>query len=167
MKTHTLESIKARCTVDGPCWIWPASSKPRRKPWAPAVRHEGKMIAVRRLARMLADGKAVPRNLDVVAHCDIKRCVSPECSFKATGKRRRQIHMERGRFVNAATRAKGTATQHARSKFSEEVIQQARTSTGSLREVGAALGMHPTTVHYLRAGTLRRAFNNPFAGLMA
>lgn len=166
MKTHTLESIKARCTVDGLCWIWPATGT-TRKSAAPTVKHKGKKIAVRRLARTLADGKRVPRNLDVVAHCDNKRCVSPECSFKATGKRRRQIHMERGRFVNAATRAKGTATQHARSKFSKDVIEQARTSTGSLRKVGAELGMHPTTVHYLRTGTLRRAFNNPFAGLLA
>lgn len=165
MKTHTLESIKARCTVDGPCWIWPTTGKPRRRPQAPTVKHEGKQTYVRRLARMLADRKPVPRNREVVTHCDNLRCVSPECSFKVTGKRRRQIRMERGRFVNAATIAKGIATVHARSKFSEHVIQLARTSTGSLREVGAALGMHPTTVHYVRKGTLRMAANNPFAGL--
>lgn len=167
MKTHTLETIKARCTLDGPCWIWPTTGKRRRKSWTPSVRHNGKTIAVRRLARGLADGKPVQCNLDVVAECGNKRCVSPECSFKATGTRRRTLNNERGLHFNAATYAKSIATQRARSKFSEELIERARTSTGSLCEVGAQLGMHPTTVHYVRKGVLRNASNNLFARLKA
>lgn len=166
MKTHTLDTIKALCTVDGSCWIWPAtSSNAAGRPKPPTVKHQGKKTYVRRLARALADGRPVQRNLDVMADCGNKRCVSPECSFKATGARRRQINIERGLHFNAATQAKAVAIQRARSKFSEELIERARTSTGSHRQVGAALGMHPTTVHYVRKGVLRSSPSNPFADL--
>ncbi len=166
MKLETLDTIKARCTLEGDCWLWPASAKPHAKPRTPAVRHNGKTVAVRRLARELADGRPIPHKLEAVARCANLRCVSPECSMKVSTKRSRQIQIERGHLVNAASMAKRAATLSATSKFSEVVIEQARTAQGSTRKVAAELGMHHTYVHYLRQGKARQAHRNPFAGLL-
>lgn len=166
MKLETLDTIKARCTLEGDCWLWPKSTRPNAKPRTPNVRHNGKEVGVRRLVRELADGRPIPHKLEAVARCANLLCVSPQCSMKVSTKRCRQIQIERGHLVNAASKAKRAATLSATSKYSDAVIEQARTAPGSVRQVAAELGMHFTYVHYLRHGKARQAHRNPFAGLL-
>lgn len=166
-KLETLETIKARCTTEGDCWIWPARAKRNGKTEAPVCRHGGKVVKVRRLVRELADGKPVPSKLDVPSRCGNRLCVSPKCSLKVSIKRSRQMQIERGHLNDPASIAKRAATRRATSRFSEADIEQVRTSTESCAKAGAAVGMTKAYAHAVRTGLWRSTANNPFAGLMA
>lgn len=167
MKLETLNTIKARCTMEGDCWLWPSSSNPHGKPEAPKVRHAGKVVKVRRVVRELVDGRPIPGKLEAVARCDNRLCVSPECSIKVSTKRSRQIQIERGHLNTPAAIAKRTATRRAASRFPEEVIEQVRNSPESCAKAAAKAGMSKGHAHAVRTGEWRARANNPFAGLMA
>lgn len=164
MKAWTLDLIKANCVTEGNCWIWQAGCKDSG---APVCRHNGKVRTVRRLARELADGKHIPGKREVAAQCGDLRCVSPSCSVKVLTKRRCEMAAANGSFDLPARTAKRMLQQRAASKFSEELIEHARTTVGTCAQIAAATGISLGYVKDIRRGVARRSLANPFAGLLA
>lgn len=164
MKTHTLETIKALCEVDGKHWIWQFAT---RDSGAPVTRHAGKTVSVRRLVRELADGRPLAQGMEVVPRCNHALCVSPKCCLKTTTNGRFALAMARGAYSHDPVAvAKRMVRQRAESKYPEALIDQARTADGTCQQVAARTGISLGYVKDIRSGKARRAFDNPFAGLI-
>lgn len=165
MKKHTLATIKALCEVDGKHWIWQFAT---RDSGASVTRHDSKTVSVRRLVRELTDGKPVAQGLEVTPRCNHALRVSPSCCLQTTTNGRFALAMARGAYShNPAAVAKRMVRQRAESKYSDALIEQARTAEGTCEQVAERTGISLGYVKDIRSGKARRAFDNPFARLMA
>lgn len=162
-KEH-LRLIKSRCTEEGTCWLWTGAQDGHGRP---QMRHDGKVVYVRRLVRELADGKPIPPGLVAAAHCGQKLCVSPLCSCVATDKQRAQMAAVRGVFGGATRTRKMTATKHANSRITADMVQRIRLAPPPCSRIASEVGVSVSHVKAIRRGTARRDLGNPFAGLVA
>ena len=110
-----LKLIKSRCTEEGRCWLWTGAQDGHGRP---QMRHDGKVVYVRRLVRELTDGQPVPKGFVAAASCGQKLCVSPHCSCVATHKQRAQMAAARGAFGGATRTRKMTRTKRQAPGFS-------------------------------------------------
>ncbi len=164
IKTHTLESLHARCVEEGDCLLWQGGCDGHGRP---QCRHGGKTCYVRRVMRELVDGKPVPTGRVVPASCGNRLCVSPKCSEVGTDKRRAQLAAQRGAFSSAAKTARMVATKARRSDYPDALVDQVRRHPGPASAAAALVGMSLSHAKAIRRGASRiGTARNPFAGLM-
>lgn len=159
-----LKLIKSRCTEEGRCWMWTGAQDGHGRP---QMRHDGKVVYVRRLVRELTDGQPVPKGFVAAASCGQKLCVSPHCSCVATHKQRAQMAAARGAFGGATRTRKMTATKHAKSRITADMVQAIRLAPPPCSRIESEVGVSLSHVKAIRRGTARRDLGNPFAGLVA
>jgi len=159
-----LSMILSRCDEVGNCWIWNGALDGHGRP---QKRHNGKTVYVRRIVRELTDGREVPSDKVVAASCGCKRCVSPHCSVVATHRQMAMMAAKRGAYNNPAKLAKMVLSVRAKSRISEELVNQIRMADGPCSRIAAETKVSLSHVKAIRRLSARRPISNPFAGLGA
>lgn len=163
MSRHTLKSLLARCDEIGQCWIWRGAVDGKDRP---VIIRDGKRVGARLVARELKDRRAVASHLVMTTTCGCKRCISPACSVAVPEATSKRMAAERGVYRSAAKSAKVAMTKRARSRFTAgdiELVKAARSGAAA----SLAVGMSESYAKAIRAGTARRDYSSPFAGLIA
>jgi hypothetical protein len=119
------------------------------------------------VVRALVDGTPVPANRVVASRCGNKGCVSPECSVVATHKQKAQLGAQRGAYTNIKKTVKAMVTKRAKSRYSDELVQQIRMAPPPAMRISIETGVSLSHVKGIRRGAARRDLSNPFAGLGA
>lgn len=162
-KEH-LNLILSRCDEEGQCWVWKGGLDGHGRP---QKRHNGKTVYVRRLVRELADGEPVPAHLVVPASCGNKLCVSPECSSRATHKKKAAMAVKRGSYNNAAKTATMVASKRAKSWITDDMVEHIRMAPGPASRIAEETRVSVSHVKAIRRGDARRPLASPFSGLGA
>ncbi len=162
---YTLDMIRDKCEITGECWHWMAGKSGK----APALRHEGKILNVRRYIFTELLGREVTPGRMVTMICESLDCVAPDHLVQNT---RRQLQQKTARRTNYGKNpmrsAKLSAAKRAASPYSDEFVEQVRAMEGSAKAIARQLGLCASTVNEWRKMLVRKpATNNPFAGLLA
>lgn len=155
----TLEEIKARCDEVGDCWIWKQGCTGRGMP---QMRYQGQTMHPRRAVMHMARGE-FPKL--AVGKCGNTMCCSPACAVDSTPSARGKYAEKAGYRSRAADAKKSAITRRAKSAWSDAVIAEVRSSPLNAKEIAQQTGMSWSYVKSIRAGTARRDYSNPFAGL--
>ena len=160
-ESHTIESIKERCIEEGDCWLWQGAYSHS----APVLRHQRKVLPVRRYIAEFLQGKDTYQRFAHVKCGDLS-CVCPDHIVVYT---RAKLQKETAARVGYAQRPernyKLSKAAMARNKRTQEEIDAIRNATGSIRQIARDLGYNFSVVQKIRNGTSYRQVNNPFSGL--
>lgn len=160
-QVHTMETIKERTIEEGECWIWQAG----KSHGTPALRHEGRIIQVRRYIFQYLQGKNSTGRY-VTMCCDNLACVNPEHIVAQTRKQLQQRTARRTQYGKSRTRnMKIARAKQEASALTWERVREIRAMEGSSRSVARELGMHFSTVHLIRMGVTWKE-TTPFTGLL-
>jgi hypothetical protein len=164
---RSIEDIRARCVMDDitGCWCWKGGltgRKSENSTGIPSARcsllsvdgeGKGKATSVCSILFFLMHGKPIPHGKAMRRTCETKLCVNPA---------HRKLSKCGGSTKNEHLRVlRTTKTMRARSRFSEEAIEDVRSSTDTLHACAARHGMHPSYVSLIRRGAARRAVLAP------
>lgn len=159
-KVHTVQSLLERTVEVGECLEWQGYYGN----FVPYVSHEGKMISVRRLLRLL-DGQPAPTGYYATS-CDNPKCVNPDHIMYRTEKR----HMSRMARSNISTPTKAQKIRDAhikggRTALDESKAQEIRLSDEPGPVLAQRYGVSRSTIAKIRSGMAWRIFTSPFRGL--
>lgn len=162
-QSYTLATIQERTVEEGDCWLWQAG----KSHGAPALRHDGQVVLVRRFITEVLHGKTVPPGRLVSMSCDNLDCVNPDHIGIYTRKQLQQRTAARTQFGSDPVRnLKIARVKQKASSLGWEKVREIRAMEGSIRQIARDLGMHFDTVRRIRQGaTWKEA--SPFAGLLA
>lgn len=169
-----LKDIKARCRIDGDCWLWTgALSKGWPRIWAPDYTLHGGALSTqtgRRAAWHLKTGQPIPSGWRVFGTCTARNCVNPAhmvCEPVA----------DQGAKVAASGRLKGVitritanrATGRKRSHLSPELIETIRLSNETGLALERKLGVSRSSISRVRTRKTLAfdAVGGLFTGLIA
>lgn len=163
-QVHTLDTIRERIVEEGDCWLWQAGKSHD----TPALRHDGRVIQVRRYIVEVLQGKTVPKGMLVSCRCENLDCVNPDhiriftrAQLQAHTAKRTQYGADPLRSMRLA-RAKQAA-----SKLTWEQVREIRAMEGTDKGIARKLGLNFSLVNCIRKHRTWRESNNPFIGLMA
>lgn len=166
MKTlHTMESIYARCADVGDCWEWQESMMGNRHP---NVRHDGKIVLVRRLVVTLT-GRTLRPSEKAIPTCENTRCVNPDHIAVQTHRTVMKRQGELGKLSDPVRVAKIAATKRAKyGKITMDDARAIRASSDTHESAGNRYGIHRSKIAAIRQHKCWRELSgNPFAGLGA
>lgn len=136
----TLERIKARCRVDGDCWLWLG---PVKGGGYPIINKDRKVQTAARMALSLALGREVKAGFVTRMTCGNRLCVSPLCGKEVSraAMSRESAVKVKGRRSLPATRQKNRekAVKQGWSKLDMERAAQIRDRKGTARAVDLAV----------------------------
>lgn len=161
---RTLRLIRGRCDEIGECWIWTGATGGRSS--LPCMHREGKTQYVRRVVYELSHDRPAGR-LVVTPKCTNPACVSPRCLEAIPRKLALQRAGQRGAYSSPSKLLLSALAQRARSRYSDELIEQIKASEAGHKQVSRETGMSVSYVRAIRRGEARRDLRNPFAGLLA
>lgn len=162
---YTLDQIRDQCDVVGDCWHWKGGKSGK----APAIRHEGKVVNVRRYVfTELLGGKVITGRM-VSMSCDSLDCVAPDHLSQYTRQQLQARTAKRTQYGASLARAMKLAQQkQARSKLTWDDVRRIREADGTVKSIAHRFGIPPSTAAAIRRGdTWREAAANPFFGLLA
>lgn len=160
-QTHTLATIQERTVEEGDCWLWQAG----KSHGTPALRHDGRIVQVRRFIAEVLQGRTVPGGRMVSMTCDNLDCVNPAHIGIYTRKQLQQRTAARTQYgSDMARNLKIARIKQQASSLDWQKVREIRAMEGSIRQVARELGMNFDTVRLIRQGiTWKEA--SPFAGL--
>lgn len=160
-QVRTLDTIRERIVEEGDCWLWQAG----KSHGTPALRHDGRVIQVRRFIVEVLQGRTVPGGRMVSMACDNIDCVNPAHIAIYTRKQLQQRTAARTQYgSDPARNLKIARTKQQASSLDWAKVREIRAMEGSIRQVARELGMNFDTVRLIRQGiTWKEA--SPFAGL--
>jgi hypothetical protein len=159
---HTLDSIKERTIEEGDCWLWRGAYSHR----SPALRHEGKVLPVRRFVAQHLLGLDTYKRFAHVK-CGNLECVCPDHIQVVTRAKLQKATADRLKFHTRPDRVmKISLSAKARHNRTQEQIDAIKNATGSIRQIARELGFTFSVVQKIRNGTSYREASNPFLGLM-
>ncbi len=153
----TLDDIRARCDIEGKCWMWTGALSGGK--W-PTVWFEGAATPVRRVVWQLSKGKAIPASVCVTCKCGNDLCVCPGCLVARVGRRS-------GRPATMQRRIRMSIALRGRSRITDAMVQDIRTSGESIAVLASRHGLSYSYTDQLRRGVRRKDYSSPFAGLSA
>ncbi len=161
----TLNEIKARCEEVGECWIWQGGFLRGR---FPIVKIANKSVYPKREAWKAANGKDIPAGNCVVNKktCNDPHCCNPDHLTTATKRQVLQRTVSDGKLHTTKVRANIAMTKRAKSKLSDEAVQEIRYSDEPVSVLAAKHGISDTYGYMIRRGNSRKDYSNPFAGLI-
>jgi hypothetical protein len=160
---HTLETLHERCIEEGECWLWQAGTSHG----TPAIRHNGKVVHVRRYIIEELQGIVIPEGRRVSMTCDNKTCINPDHI---------RVYRPAALLVFTAARtgyaldplrnARIAARRQEQSALTWEIVRKIRAMEGSDREIARATGYAYSTINNIRSN---RSWveTSPWAGLLA
>lgn len=160
-----LTRVRVQCDLpDGPqgCWVWQGCVAKGRA----HMHFMGRAIGVRRAVYEAHHGFEPPPGMYVVA-CDDPDCVAPHCLKALPRALAQKRAVKRGAYVGVAVVQKRTLTRRRNSRFTNEMIERARTMPGTHAAVARELGMDKSYVRLLRLGKARMPMQGLWAGLAA
>lgn len=160
--SHTLESLHALCDEVGDCWEWTRSLSNGNQP---QTRHEGKTVAVRKLAYLLAGGKCRP-GFVLTPGCGNCRCINPACT-RLRDKARYAAEQGKGRVLGLVARQKISALKRTGAKLTPELVAEIRTGEKSGRQWARETGISLKTIWNAKQGNTWQDYRSPFATLGA
>ncbi len=164
-QVHTLDTISERCIEEADCWLWQAG----KSHGTPALRHDGRVIQVRRYIVEVLQGQAVPKGMLVSCRCESLDCVNPDhiriftrSQLQAHTAKRTQYGADPLRSMRLARAKQET------SKLDWDTVRAIRAMEGTDKGIARKLGLNFSLVNCIRKHrTWREVNNNPFIGLMA
>lgn len=164
--TRLLTRVRVQCDLpDGPtgCWLWKGCTTNKGRPH---MNFLSRPVGVRPAVYEAHNGFAPPPGMWVVA-CDDPACVSPHCVRALPRRVVQRAAAKTGSYSRPDAVRKRTLAIRSKSRFSDALIEQARTMPGNNAEVGRALGMSKTHVRLVRLRTLRAPMQGHWVGLGA
>lgn len=163
-QVHTLDTITARSVEEGDCLLWQAGTTHG----TPALRHDGRVIQVRRYIVEVLQGKTVPKGMLVSTCCENLDCVSPG-HIRIFTRAQLQAHTaKRTQFgADPVRRMRLARAKQAASKLTWDDVRAIRAMDGTDKGIARELGLNFSLVNCIRKHRTWRESNNPFIGLMA
>lgn len=160
-QVHTLDTIRERTVEEGNCWLWLAGTSHG----TPALRHDGKIMQVRRYIFTHLLGRETHGRL-VSMSCDNLTCVHPDHIVLQTRTQLQQRTAKRTKYgLNPARKAKIAKAKQKQSPLTPERVREIRQMEGSMRSIARQTGIHFSVVRHICNGTSWREATNPFSGL--
>jgi len=150
----TLDEIKDRCQEEGDCLLWTGGMA---SGISPCLRVEGRTSNLRTLL-WRGQGKVLLKDEYVGTTCKNPRCVAHLA-------RKKKVNVLKGRVTPADTRRRMAIACKAKSKLSDADVQFIRLSEDTNAALARKFEVSESSVRKIRAGTRRRDYSNPFAGL--
>jgi hypothetical protein len=145
MRGHWLARFMAKVVKGDECWEWKASLDSSGYGWF-FVR--GKMMRAHRIAWTIANGE-IPDGLQVLHHCDNRRCVNPAHLFLGNNDDNIRDRMSKGRLSGAKGERNG------RAKLTEADVATIRLWLAmghSQTAIASAYGVRQQTISWLASG---------------
>ena len=159
-----LRRVRAQCVADGDCLIWTGCVKSGNgQPQANIGPWRG--VSLSRLVFAAQHGRAPQANMLVVPACGNRRCMA--CLAEMTRSAAQQRAAERGVYSHPVAVANRTAALRRRSRYSDELIERARTMPGTCVQAAQETGISKSYVRTLRAGLCRVPDVGVWKGLVA
>jgi hypothetical protein len=159
---HTMETITERCEEEGECLIWQAG----KSHGTPALRHDGRIMQVRRYIFEVLQGKTVPKGMLISFTCDNIDCVHPEHIRMFTRKQLQARTTKRTQYgANPARSLRLAKAAQARSSITWDQVREIRAMDGTARGIARELGLAFSSVNCIRNHRTWKE-NSPFAGLL-
>lgn len=154
--------IERACDEVGNCRIY----KTKQRKWVMVKTTANGTMLLGRLYWLVTGRDLLPGQC-VSSSCGDHKCIA--CLVQGTKQDKQRAAAARGAFSSPVTIAKSAATRRARSRFSQDVIDDIVTSTETCTALAARHGMSKTYAQRIRAGINRRPLPgaNPWAGLFA
>jgi hypothetical protein len=154
--------IRAKSVEEGNCWLWQGAIHCGM----PVIRHNGKVVNVRRLVAqeflyLNVEGKLA------TARCGNGKCCAPEHVDVVTRQTlqrrttRRTLHQQR-----PSRNAKLAQAARARSPLDQAMVDAIRADERPGREIADELGVAHSTVQHIRSHRNWKNYRSPFAGLL-
>lgn len=158
---RTVADLRARCEIEGTCWIW---SGCRRRDGSPALRICGvdKALSLGSAICRLRTGRAPKRGVVWHCTCDTPHCANPR--HRTPGTRSSQMlaaKLRRGPL----TRARIAAAKRAASTLSEADVASIRLADSPLGALAEQYGISVSHVSNIRSGKSRRRMCAPGASV--
>lgn len=156
-----LHLIESRCNEDGGCLLWPGTLASGT---TPSLRKKGKNINARRRYYELKVGP-IPEGMVVAVTCECQRCMR-HIEAQTPGQVRQRVAAT-GVYSAAVHGPKIAAGRRKKSKYSEALIDEIRSSDEPQQSLADRVGMPLSYLKKIQRGVQRRRLDNPFAGLIA
>lgn len=157
--TYLMQRIRARCTEEGDCLIWPGGINAR----GPVVTVKRKQFSIRRLAWEHKHGIPFPKGKLASLDCEHAACivhVVPRTWSEVNARTSK-------RHSSVARAAKMAATKRRVSKLSDADVAEIRATDRPIKEIAKEKGISCVYAYLIRRGDWRKDYSSPFAGLGA
>lgn len=149
---------------DEDCWPW-AGALVRG---VPCLNWKNAKLYAKRVMWSLDRKKPVPAGLCIVNSCDDRMCINPRHLKTATRSYLKRELAKTGKLNPPGFAAKISAIKRAKSKLTDEAVQDIRTSGDKPQDAAKKHGCSVAYVHMLRRNEWRKDYKpNPFSGLLA
>jgi hypothetical protein len=160
--TETLKRIKARCTMDGSCWIWPMAKDGR----SPEINVRGRIVKVRRY--LLALNGVDLRGKRASVCCGSKACVNPDhlvAIEQSEIVKRGMAEMDLAKVLTRNRRL-AISAQRRRGKFTLDQVRAIREDSRDNEDVAADYGVSEMTIRYVREHKRYKTYDGFIAQLI-
>jgi hypothetical protein len=180
---RTIEEIKARCDIvphdDNPAkehWIWKGAIR-RQGTGIPVCSapdynldptgRKTSVMNVRRAIRFIQTGKRIKKGVESHGMCTVPLCVSPDCTSHCTRAVFARHGEETGRFKGDLRKKMASLRRwEGRRKLTEEIREKIIRDPRPATKLGPELGLHKSTVTWVRRGLFVGTKAAVFAGLL-
>jgi len=146
------------------CHLWTGATTgqgyPQYKPF-------GKCCALVRRAAFELNGGTLKDRMPIVTTCGEKLCINPKHLAESTPSKVGQKAAKNGAWKGLARSSKIASAKRAKNaKLTIDQAREIRQSTEPTKTIAQRLGVNPSVINGIKAGTRWRDYSNPYLGLM-
>jgi hypothetical protein len=164
--TYLANKIRARCTEDGDCLLWPGAMF--KSGGGPLIQIGAKNLSARKIIWSQKRGAPFPSNRVASVTCLNKACLNENHVIAWTRTEVAQAWASQRNPTLAAAKLSNYRRDNQKNKLTAEDVALIRSTKGSRRELAEQYGVAITSIDRLRRGEGGwRDYSSPFAGLGA
>lgn len=151
----TLAELKARCEIEGTCWVWPSATAQNRARIHAFDYGKGRAMTQdgRRAAWQMKHRKAIPNGWRAFGTCDVPLCVNPDhcepMSVAEYGRRTADAGVLRGNMRRVIA---NRAICRKRTAVTREIYEAVLASDKTGVELAKELGITRNVISKIRTG---------------
>ena len=156
MNESILDYVKARVRVDAStgCWIWLGASNGGRSPRPYMSRNGRKALLVYRELFAELHGE-IPPGVNICHTCDNGMCCNPAHLWSGTQTDNMRDCAGKGRHCSVSRPDRvPRGERQAKAKLTEDQVREIRSTTESMPQVAARMGIHWGTAYAVRRGKI-------------